>query len=149
MIFIASCFDLGAEPVFVFALMTLGNDSLAWFFGMSLGKRRNIVQVSPNKSLAGFIGGFLGSLAVGALCFFLFPKIGGRGLPALLVTAGFVGVSTIFGDLVESAMKRSAGVKDSSAVVPGRGGVLDSVDSLLFSAPVFVFLSLVFGFFKP
>jgi phosphatidate cytidylyltransferase len=147
LVFIASCFGLRPEPVFAFSLMTLGNDSLAWFFGMTLGRKRNIVQVSPNKSLAGFIGGFFGSVATAVLCFFLFPRIG-RNLVALMVTGCLVGVSTILGDLVESAMKRSAGVKDSSAVVPGRGGVLDSVDSLLFSAPVFVLLSLIFRTFN-
>jgi phosphatidate cytidylyltransferase len=146
LVFIASCFSLRAEPVFAFSLMTLGNDSLAWFFGMTMGRKRNIVQVSPNKSLAGFMGGFFGSVAAAVLCFFLFPEIE-RNLVALMVTGCFVGASTILGDLVESAMKRSAGVKDSSAVVPGRGGVLDSVDSLLFSAPVFVLLSLIFGTF--
>ena len=147
LVFIASCFSLGPEPVFAFSLMTLGNDSLAWFFGMTLGRRRNIVQVSPNKSMAGFVGGFLGSAAVGLLCYFIFPRIG-RNLPALMTTGLCVGVSTILGDLLESAMKRSAGVKDSSAVVPGRGGVLDSVDSLLFSAPVFVMLSTIFRLFN-
>jgi phosphatidate cytidylyltransferase len=147
LVFIASCFPLGSEPVFAFSLMTLGNDSLAWFFGMTLGRKRNIVDVSPNKSVAGFIGGFLGSAAVGAACFFLFPRITGS-LSALIATGMLVGASTIVGDLVESAMKRSAGVKDSSAVIPGRGGVLDSVDSLLFSAPVFVMLASIFRLFS-
>ena len=148
LVFIASCFELKAEPVFAFTLMTLGNDSLAWFFGTTLGRKRNIIQVSPNKSAAGFIGGFLGSIAIGALCSIIFPRLGHEALPALLVVGTFVGVSAIIGDLVESAIKRSAGVKDSSALVPGRGGVLDSVDSLLFSAPVFVFLSSIFGLFR-
>ena len=56
-------------------------------------------------------------------------------------------IFVIVGDLVESALKRSAGVKDSSTIVPGRGGILDSFDSLLFSSPIFVFASLIAGFF--
>lgn len=147
LVYITSCFDQYAAPVLTFALMTFGNDSLAWLVGITLGKRRGIVAVSPSKSLAGFIGGFAGSIVAGALSFYLFPNAGyGSLLPALalgLATA----CTTIAGDLVESALKRSASVKDSSAIVPGRGGILDSFDSLLFSAPVFVIIAAFMGFF--
>ncbi len=59
-----------------------------------------------------------------------------------------IGAAVIVGDLFESALKRSAGIKDSGSAVPGRGGFLDSFDSLLFAAPVFYGLSLLFGFFR-
>jgi len=149
LVYITSSFGQGTAPVLTFTLMTFGNDSLAWLVGITLGKKRGIVAVSPNKSLAGFIGGLLGSMIAGALAFFLFPGSNFRSpLPPILLGVA-LGFSVILGDLVESALKRSAGVKDSSSLVPGRGGVLDSFDSLLFSAPVFVLISAFLGFFPP
>jgi phosphatidate cytidylyltransferase len=149
LVYITSCFGQYAQPVFTFVLLTLGNDSMAWLVGTTLGKKRGIVAVSPGKSLEGFIGGLSGSIIAALLSYFLFPESGfGSLLPHLLFGA-VIGVCVIVGDLVESALKRSAGVKDSSSAVPGRGGVLDSCDSLLFSAPVFVAVSMALGFFQP
>lgn len=147
-VYIATCFPQKKEPVFLFTLMTFGNDSLAWLFGVTIGKRRDLFDVSPNKSIAGFIGGFLGSIFAGILGYFLFPEAGFSSISPLILMGALMGCAVIVGDLLESALKRSANVKDSGLVVPGRGGILDSSDSLLFSAPVFVFLSLLFGFFK-
>lgn len=148
-VYITSCFGQYQAPVFTFTLMVFGNDSLAWLVGVTLGKRRGIVPVSPNKSLAGFIGGLSGSIIAGVLAFFLFPTSNFKSPLESVLFGLVVGCAVIIGDLVESALKRSAGVKDSSARVPGRGGVLDSFDSLLFSAPVFVIISLSMGFFPP
>ncbi len=147
-VFITSGFQYAKQAIFTFTLMTFGNDSLAWLAGVTLGRRRELVDVSPGKSLAGFIGGFLGSLAAGALSFVLFRSAGAPSLPAALALGTFMGVGVITGDLVESALKRSAGVKDSSALVPGRGGILDSFDSLIFTAPLFVVASLLLGLFS-
>jgi phosphatidate cytidylyltransferase len=147
LVYITSCFPLHAEPVFVFTLLTFSNDSLAWFFGMTFGKKRGIVDVSPSKSVAGFFGGFFGSIAVGVLSYFLFPWFRNSSIIPVLFLSACMGIAVILGDLVESALKRSSGVKDSSSIVPGRGGVLDSFDSLLFSAPVFVGFSILFHFF--
>jgi phosphatidate cytidylyltransferase len=147
MILIASGLAHSTEALVTFAAMTLGNDSLAWLFGMSLGRRRNIVAVSPNKSAAGFVGGMLGSVALAFACSALFPEHF-RLNPLLLALMGLVvGFATIVGDLFESALKRSAGVKDSGHMIPGRGGFLDSIDSLLFAAPVFFAFCLAFGLF--
>ena len=107
------------------------------------------MAVSPNKSLAGFAGGLLGSLLAALISYYLFPRAGIGSLAALLFTGLCVGVTVILGDLVESALKRSAGVKDSSSFIPGRGGILDSFDSLLFSAPLFIALASLWGFFPP
>ncbi len=145
--YITSCFGQSVAPVLTFALMTFGNDSLAWLVGMTLGRRRGIVAVSPGKSLAGFIGGFAGSIAAGALSFFLFPEAGYGSMLGALALGLAIACTTILGDLAESAMKRSASVKDSSEIVPGRGGILDSFDSLLFSAPAFVVIAAFMGFF--
>jgi len=149
LVYITSCFGQQIAPVFAFTLMSFGNDSMAWLSGVTLGRRRGLVAVSPAKSLAGFIGGFLGSIAAGIIAYVLFPGSAFGSLAAILVVSAIMGVTVITGDLFESAMKRSAGVKDSSSIVPGRGGVLDSFDSLLFSAPVFVLLSALMGFFPP
>lgn len=145
---IISRFAYSTEAILCFALMVMGNDSLAWLFGVTLGRKRNLVDVSPNKSLAGFIGGFLGSCAVAMGARAIFPSAIGQPYWVMLVLGLVVGCAVVVGDLFESAMKRSAGVKDSGSLVPGRGGFLDSFDSILFSAPVFYAGSLALGLFS-
>lgn len=136
-----------SEATIVFAALVFGNDSLAWLFGMTLGKRRNLVAVSPNKSAAGFVGGLAGSIAIGFGLSVLLPELLPM-RPVMLFALGLAtGAATIVGDLFESALKRSAGVKDSGNLVPGRGGFLDTIDSLLFAAPVFFGFCMVFGLF--
>jgi len=109
-------------------------DSFAFFVGHALGRRRLAPSVSPGKSVEGAVGGILGGVA-GALA------VRQLGLPELpLVHAAVLGVTVaamgIVGDLDESLLKRWAGVKDSGALFPGHGGMLDRLDSLLFGAPV-------------
>jgi len=132
------------EVILLFLLMAFGNDSLAWFAGNLFGKNnRGLIAVSPNKSIAGFIGGILGSviIAVGAL--FIFPALYSSGLTAtsllpMVTILGFcTGIAAILGDLAESAIKRSCDFKDSGTLMLGRGGVLDSLDSIAAAAPVF------------
>jgi phosphatidate cytidylyltransferase len=148
-VLIASEAPHATEAIFSYAFLTLGNDSLAWLTGVTLGKRKNLVAASPNKSLAGFIGGMGGSCAGILLARFLFPSaFASSSVWALLVMALAVGIAAISGDLFESALKRSVGVKDSGHMVPGRGGFLDSFDSLLFAAPVFYVASLLLGLFR-
>jgi phosphatidate cytidylyltransferase len=149
LVYIGSCFSQHSTPLFIFLLMTSGNDSMAWLVGISLGRKRGVVDVSPNKSLAGFIGGLLGSVLAALISYYLFPQAGISSLVAVLFVGLCVGVTVIVGDLVESALKRSVGVKDSSSFIPGRGGILDSFDSLLFSAPLFIALASIWGFFPP
>jgi len=148
-VYVTSCFGQYVAPVLTFTLMTFGNDSLAWLTGVTLGRKRGIVAVSPSKSLAGFIGGFSGSIIAGMISYLVFPESGFGSLAGPIFLGFVMSFSVIVGDLAESALKRSAGVKDSSSLVPGRGGVLDSFDSLLFSAPIFVLISSMLGFFPP
>ena len=124
--------------ILVYMLAVFLNDSGAWLFGVLFGRHRGIVPVSPNKSLEGFFGGVLASVLVLAAAGWLFP--GAFPLSwGVRVAFGLVAAfTTIAGDLVESALKRAAGVKDSGSIILGRGGMLDSIDSLLFTAPVFV-----------
>ncbi len=121
-----------------FATVVFGNDSLAWLAGVTLGHKRGIFTVSPNKSLEGLLAGMAGSVGFAFLGPVLLPGIVPRSWPTLLALGLACGVAVVAGDLFESAIKRSAGVKDSGSIVPGRGGILDSFDSLLFAAPVFI-----------
>jgi phosphatidate cytidylyltransferase len=140
-IFLGARADATRAIIFYLAIV-LANDSFAWFFGMLFGKgNRGIVQVSPNKSIAGFAGGILSSLALGAV----FQHYAAFTMPgAGLLIAFFTAIAATAGDLGESALKRSVGVKDSGRIFPGRGGVLDSLDSLTLAAPVFYFLFTLF-----
>ena len=132
-----------AMAIIFYLAVVLANDSFAWFFGILLGKgNRGIVKVSPNKSIAGFAGGIFSSVALGLLFqrYIVFEEQG-----AGVVIAFFTAAAATAGDLGESALKRSAGVKDSGSLFPGRGGFLDSLDSLATAAPVFYFLYMFFA----
>ena len=122
----------------VFLFTVFINDSLAWLFGVLLGKsNRNIFKASPNKSIAGFVGGCLGAIASCIMAQALWPEIFYGSYFKGLFLGVLCSFSGITGDLVESVLKRSAGVKDSGSIIPGRGGLLDSIDSVLFTAPIF------------
>ncbi len=129
----------------VFLLATIGNDALAWLFGSIWGRTSpKPFLVSPHKSLIGFLGGVVATYIVLVTTFFVVPGLLGNRLWLLLLLALILSFTTIVGDLFESSLKRSAGVKDSGTLIPGRGGLLDSIDSLLFSAPIF-YLFLLYG----
>lgn len=134
----------------VFFLMVFGCDSFAWLFGMLFGKNnRGLISASPNKSIAGFIGGYLGSLLAGIAGTLLFPAVFPNISVKLIILSLLTATAAIVGDIIESVLKRSAGIKDSGTFIPGRGGVLDSIDSILLAAPVYYILcDFFFGFGK-
>ena len=108
-------------------------DTLAYYCGTRWGRHKLAPVVSPHKSWEGAVASFLGSmLAAGAFLLWL-P---GFGVGGLLVLAAVTSVAAQVGDLVESLIKRAAGVKDSGRLLPGHGGMLDRLDALLFAAPV-------------
>jgi phosphatidate cytidylyltransferase len=128
--------------ILVFFLLVFLNDSGAWFFGMLFGKgNRGIIAASPNKSIVGFIGGLGASVMVGFVAVVLIPGAFTSKLmpsiPAGIFLGLIAGAAATLGDLCESAIKRSAGVKDSGSLVLGRGGALDSMDSVALAAPVY------------
>ncbi len=127
--------------IIVFLLMVFANDTLAYVAGTLWGRTTNrVLPVSPNKSVVGFAGGILGTAIVASGAWLLAPEVFFHRL-ALAFSVGLaVAVAAIFGDLVESALKRSSELKDSGFLIPGRGGVLDSIDSILFAAPVCFYL---------
>ena len=143
-----------SSAIFLFLLIVFFNDSAAWLFGSLFGKNnRGIISVSPNKSIAGFIGGMVGSVAAAVGAFYLFPNIfyydNLTHISNLLLnvfTLGFLtGIFASLGDLAESAIKRSCEFKDSGNMMLGRGGILDSIDSIAVSAPIyFILFSLLF-----
>lgn len=128
----------------LFFVMVSMNDSVAWLFGNLFGKNnRGVVKASPNKSVAGFIGGLLGSVFAATLAKLIWSNIFTGSIVKIICLAIVIAISGSIGDLAESVFKRSAGCKDSGNIMPGRGGMLDSIDSILMAAPVFYALSVL------
>ena len=124
----------------VFALtITFVSDTAAYLIGRAWGRHRMAPYISPKKSWEGALGGLVGGLLVGALLVRLL------GLPIGVAAGAMVGaicsVAGQVGDLVESLLKRQAGVKDSGYLIPGHGGLLDRADSLLFAVPITYYLA--------
>jgi phosphatidate cytidylyltransferase len=116
-------------------------DSCAYFVGRAFGRRRLAPRISPSKSVEGAAAGLIGAALVGAIIGLVLD----RGV-ALMAGYGLaIGVATVIGDLAESGLKRQTGVKDSGVLIPGHGGILDRMDSLLFCAPVAYAYVLAFG----
>lgn len=118
-------------------------DTGAYFTGRLLGKRKLIPRVSPGKTWAGAVGAIVWAAAGTTLWLWLAGPSFGRGelhLGRAVLFGAAVGLSGLLGDLVESVLKRDAGVKDAGALLPGMGGVLDVLDSLLIAGPVAVLL---------
>lgn len=143
-------FDGGQwQPIWVLViLLTIWvNDSFAYIFGILLGKHRLLERISPKKSWEGFWGGLVMSLLFGVACYFYLPLLFPSFLSPLtlwqwVLLVGLIVVSATLGDLLESLMKRTMGIKDYGNIMPGHGGVLDRFDSLLTSAVViWVFLT--------
>lgn len=116
---------------------TWTTDSAAYFAGKRWGRRKLIPSVSPGKTVEGALAGLVGGTLAGLLLALAFDAWMGVPLNPLLGALGGLGLAAISqaGDLAESAWKREAGVKDSGAVFPGHGGILDRMDSLLFTIP--------------
>ena len=122
----------------LFILLVYMCDSIAWFFGITMGKStRGKIACSPNKSIVGFIGGVAGSIVSGLIAWFFFKNIFTGSPLKMLLLSVLTALAAITGDLVESVIKRSCNFKDSGGIIPGRGGILDSIDSLIVAAPVY------------
>jgi len=141
MLSIVNIRGLGSEEVGISLTITIllliwGNDVFAYFGGKHFGKRPLSKELSPNKTLEGFLFGFLGNMA-GILVSYLllphpFPLTFLQTIPLVL----FGGIFGPCGDLLESKMKRVAGIKDSSSIIPGHGGFFDRFDALILTAPM-------------
>ncbi len=124
-------------------------DSAAYFFGAAYGKHKNIFSSSKNKSLEGFIAGFITSFVsvylLNQLVFLVFGYFAIYSIIDILIFGFIVGFLGQLGDLIESILKRDLEVKDTSNLIPGHGGILDRFDSLLISAPFLFFYFSVIG----
>lgn len=115
-------------------------DSAAYFGGRKFGKHQ-LSKISPNKTWEGSAAGFIFTVMISLLIHFMFPDK--LNMTDAIATGLIVGIFSQAGDLFESLLKRYCGVKDSSGIIPGHGGILDRFDSLIFSAPV-VFIYFLF-----
>jgi phosphatidate cytidylyltransferase len=124
----------GKQFLLFLYLVIWASDTGAYYVGTAFGKRRLYEKISPKKSFEGLIGGTAASMLVALLgSFWLVKGLGAAEAVVLGLVLALVGT---LGDLAESLIKRSAGVKDSGTLIPGHGGVLDRMDSMLFAAPV-------------
>jgi phosphatidate cytidylyltransferase len=122
-----------------FFLVIFGSDSAAYYGGRTFGRHKLAPSVSPGKTWEGAVAGMLASLLLAAAShYWFFPELP---LKFALPLAAVMNVVGVLGDLTESALKRSAGAKDTAQILPGHGGVLDRIDSLLFNAPVIYYFA--------
>lgn len=121
------------------------NDIFAYFVGSAIGKHKFSPKVSPNKSVEGFVGGVLGAGLIG----FLYGMVFDQYIPFSSIYCGIIAalgaIPAVIGDLAASAIKRDNEIKDYSNLIPGHGGIVDRIDSILFTAPIIYYLVEVFN----
>lgn len=127
----------GTRWIFFILSVIAADDIAAFYCGRKFGRHKLYPAVSPKKTIEGSLGGLLASLAIGMLYSTVF--LSDVSAWQILIVSGVLGVAGQVGDLVESMIKRSSGRKDSSTLLPGHGGILDRLDSLLFAIPVTFF----------
>jgi phosphatidate cytidylyltransferase len=125
----------GAGLLLFLIFLTEINDISQYIWGKTFGKHKIIPKVSPNKTWEGFLGGFMTTIVFSAL---LAPWLTPMNVPFSLLAGALIAIAGFFGDVSISALKRDLGIKDSGSLVPGHGGILDRVDSLTYTAPLFL-----------
>jgi phosphatidate cytidylyltransferase len=134
-------FDAGGRGLLLFVVcITEINDVLQFTFGKLIGKHKITPKVSPNKTWEGFVGGLISTMFIGYLLRFITPF----SIPQVLIISFFIAAGGFLGDVVMSLLKRDIGVKDTGKTIPGHGGILDRVDSLTYTAPIFFHLTYFF-----
>ena len=124
----------GAGLLLFLIFLTQGNDVAQYVWGRLFGRRKVAPSVSPNKTVAGYLGGLL---TTGALAVAVAPYLTPMDWIHALVAGLIIGFAGFMGDVTISAIKRDIGVKDTGSLLPGHGGILDRIDSLTFTAPLF------------
>jgi phosphatidate cytidylyltransferase len=125
-----------------FFLVLMGSDTGAYFAGRAFGKHKLAPGISPGKTVEGLVGGLVAAAAFGALAtFWFFPELPYQVSIPLAIVMAAVGV---LGDLAESAMKRGSKTKDAATILPGHGGLLDRLDSLLLNAPILYYFARIY-----
>jgi phosphatidate cytidylyltransferase len=135
---------LSTDLLLFFLIVIFGSDAGAYFAGRAFGKHKLAPAISPGKTVEGLIGGLIAAGGFAALCTLtFFPELPYKFSVPLAVVMAAVGV---LGDLAESAIKRGSKTKDAASILPGHGGLLDRLDSLLFNAPIlYYFARFYFG----
>jgi len=136
------CLENGKYLVLLAVLLTFVTDAGAYFAGVFLGRHRGVTQVSPNKSVEGYIGGFVSGIVFALLYGLVAGEIARApvNLLSLALCGLFGALATEVGDLAFSFVKRQYGVKDFGHLLPGHGGMLDRFDSMMFCGPVVLFI---------
>jgi phosphatidate cytidylyltransferase len=120
----------------------MGSDTAAYYTGRAFGRRKLAPSVSPGKTWEGAAGGMAASLLMAVIAhYWFFPELS---LRAALPLAAAMNVLGVVGDLTESALKRGSGAKDAAKILPGHGGLLDRLDSLLFNAPLIYYFAVFY-----
>jgi phosphatidate cytidylyltransferase len=133
---------LAAKLITMFFAIVFMTDTAAYYCGRALGRHKLAPRISPGKTIEGSIGGLIGAVLAGLVSrMTFFPEI--PLIDAMLLGAA-IGILGQLGDLAESMLKRGADVKDSGTLLPGHGGMLDRIDSILFSAPLLYYYSRYF-----
>jgi phosphatidate cytidylyltransferase len=131
--------------ILLFFMTIFMNDSLAYVGGKLFGKYSfRPFPLSPKKTTVGLMFGLVTSVSVMGIGYVLFPQLFPLGIFSAMTVGLITGILGVFGDLLESGFKRSAGLKDSGNIIPGRGGIMDSFDSALFAVPMYYFAFLLF-----
>lgn len=125
----------GGVGLFLFIVtLTVLNDAAQFCFGKAFGKNKIIPKISPNKTVEGFVGGII---TTSILSMLIAPHLTPLTTVESLIAGLVIAISGFAGDVIMSAIKRDIGVKDSGTLIPGHGGILDRIDSLIFTAPLF------------
>lgn len=136
-------FSAGGKGLLLFLIfITQINDVMQFIWGKLIGKHKILPKISPNKTWGGFIGGLISSVFIGYLMSFLTPLNDWQ----VIVVSFFIAGVGFVGDVVVSAIKRDMGVKDMGQAIPGHGGVLDRIDSLALTTPIFFHLVYFFAY---
>lgn len=134
---------IGAGLVLYLVVLTQANDVAQFLWGKMLGKKKIVPKVSPNKTWAGFVGGLVTTMILAVI---LAPLLTPFSILASIVSGLYIALMGFVGDVNISALKRDLAIKDTSSIIPGHGGILDRVDSLTYTAPLFLHFTRFFYF---
>jgi phosphatidate cytidylyltransferase len=135
--------DYGRYYIIIILFSVWTSDAMAYYVGKSLGKKKLYPSISPNKTVAGACASVAGGCICATLLNFIYSDIALTTTTSMIIGI-IIGSASIVGDLIESMFKRDAGIKDSSSIIPGHGGFLDKLDSILIAGPlVYLFLRYV------